>query len=320
MTIRARWVISECGLQSLSSAGITTGWLRAWLHAAGADEVAICLLEAGDWQHDNDDWRLFFATQRELDSVRHSLPSTATHTSFELDNPPRRGSCFRQGRLTSVLLPLGDMAFQRLKYLNLLNDNNPLRPLYVCADEAQTLPLETGLSATLEPPASDALINHSGLLIEEQVITLLREHGLLLRSVESCTGGLITARLCRVPGASDVVDRGWVTYTNAAKQDMAGVPESLIRHYGAVSEPVVRAMAEGCAALGCVSVAVSGIAGPGGGSPDKPVGTVWLAVSMTGQGTVSRCLQLSGARHEIQAQTVVAALQLLLTVVEIKQD
>ncbi|EAU56043.1 CinA family protein [Mariprofundus ferrooxydans] len=316
MTIRARWVISECGLQSLSGAGITTGWLRAWLHTAGADEVTLSLLEAGDWQHENDDWQLFFATESELESVRDSLPSTATQTSFKLDNPLRRGNCFRHGGVISVLMPPGDIAFQRQIYLNLLNDNKPMRPLYVCADETQGLPLETGLSATLEPTTSPALVNHSGLLIEEQVIALLREHALSLRTVESCTGGLIAARLCRVPGASDVVDRGWVTYTNAAKQDMAGVPESLIRQHGAVSEQVVRAMAEGCAALGCVSVAVSGIAGPGGGSPGKPVGTVWIAVSMAGCDSVSRCLQLSGARHEIQAKTVVAALLLLTEAVE----
>jgi len=316
MVKRARWVISEGGLQSLSSAGITTGWLRAWLHAAGADEVGISLLESESWQGESDDWRLFFATATELDSLRSSVSGAADSTSFALDNPLRHGSCYRHGRIITILLPLGDIAFQRLSYLNLLSADRPLCPVYICADEEQSLLLEPGLSASLEATDSSQLLNASGQMIEEQVIALLRQHALLLRTVESCTAGMIAARLCRVPGASDVVDRGWITYTNAAKHDQVGVPESLIHHYGAVSEPVVRAMAEGGAAIGCVSLAVSGIAGPGGGTADKPVGTVWIAVSLAGAGTFSHCLTLCGARHEIQAKTVVAALQLLRSAVE----
>jgi len=313
---RGRWIISESGLQSLAFAGITTGWLRAWLHAAGAEQTAVSLLAAGDWQREPDQWRLFFATENELDGVRATIPDTAQVAFFELDNPARRCSCYRQDGVTSLLLPLGDIVFQRHSYLSLLNETGALQSLSVYADELHPLPLEPGLSASGASADTPHLLNSSGLLIEEQLIALLRRHSLMLRSVESCTAGMIAARLCRVPGASDVFDRGWVTYSNAAKEGQVGVPAALIDQYGAVSEPVVRAMAEGGAVKGSVCVAVSGIAGPGGGSADKPVGTVWIAVSIQGAATSSRCLQLSGARFEIQAKSVVAALQLVLVEVE----
>jgi len=149
-------------------------------------------------------------------------------------------------------------------------------------------------------------------LIEEQAIAALRTHRLSVRTVESCTAGGIAARLCRVPGASDVVDRGWVTYSNQAKQDAVGVKSELIEQYGAVSSEVVAAMAEGGADAAHVCIAVSGVAGPGGGSPDKPVGTVWIAVAGGGLNSTIQCLHFSGSRHEIQTRTVISALHLLL--------
>ncbi|MFQ5519132.1 MAG: CinA family protein, partial [Mariprofundus sp.] len=129
-------------------------------------------------------------------------------------------------------------------------------------------------------------------------------------------GGGIAARLCRMPGASDVLDRAWVTYSNAAKAEEVGVDFDLLEQHGAVSEAVVCAMAEGGADKKHICIAVSGIAGPGGGTDDKPVGTVWIAVAMHGQGTVSQCLNLSGARYEIQSRSVIAVLKLLLTEVK----
>jgi len=319
MVTRARWVISERGLQSLSCAGVTTGWLRAWLHAAGADETDVSLLESANWQDEADDWQLFFATESELKTVHAAVSDAADITVFELDDPVRRGTCYRRERGISILIPLGDIVFQRLLYLRLLTTGQSLRPLYICADEMQPLQLESGISGSLKLPATTALLNNSGLMLEEQVIAVLRRHALLLRTVESCTAGMIAARICRVPGASSVADRGWVTYSNTAKHEQVGVPEQLIQQYGAVSEPVVRAMAAGGAAAGCVSVAVSGIAGPGGGTADKPVGTVWIAVGSAGADINSRCLHLAGARHEIQAKTVVAALQLLISDVTDKE-
>ena len=112
-------------------------------------------------------------------------------------------------------------------------------------------------------------------------LTLAREAGLMIATVESCTGGLVSGALTAIPGSSDVVDRGFVTYSNAAKTALVGVPEALIAEHGAVSEPVARAMAEGGlkAAGAGAAVAITGIAGPGGGTADKPVGLVCFAAA-----------------------------------------
>jgi len=197
-----------------------------------------------------------------------------------------------------------------------LNNGKPLLPLYVRADDSLPFSLEPGLSASLSKPVDGPVLNAAGLLIEEQVIAALRQHKRSIRTAESCTAGGIVARLCRVPGASGVVDKAWVTYSNAAKQEEVGVSATLLQQYGSVSEEVVRAMAEGGADASHICIAVSGIAGPGGGSDEKPVGTVWIAVACAGNATVSRCLHLKGARHEIQSRTVIAALFLLFTEVE----
>ncbi|MHB2166227.1 CinA family protein [Alsobacter sp. R-9] len=120
--------------------------------------------------------------------------------------------------------------------------------------------------------------------LEARVAALLghlRTRGLMVATAESCTGGLVAGALTAIPGSSDVVDRGFVTYSNEAKTDMLGVPAAVIAAHGAVSEPVARAMAEGALARSRagVTVALTGIAGPGGGSPQKPVGLVHLAAA-----------------------------------------
>jgi nicotinamide-nucleotide amidase len=117
------------------------------------------------------------------------------------------------------------------------------------------------------------------LRLAQQIVATAAERGVMIATAESCTGGLVCAALTAVPGSSAVVDRGFVTYSNAAKQQMLGVPEATLIAHGAVSEPTARAMAEGAAAQSnaCVSVSVTGIAGPGGGGPDKPVGLVHFA-------------------------------------------
>lgn len=116
----------------------------------------------------------------------------------------------------------------------------------------------------------------------------LRTLGLKAATAKSCTGGLVAAALTAIPGSSDVVDRGFVTYSNAAKTEMLGVPAPLIAAHGAVSEPVARAMAEGAIAHSDadVAVAITGIAGPGGGSDAKPVGLVHFAAARRGGATV----------------------------------
>jgi nicotinamide-nucleotide amidase len=146
------------------------------------------------------------------------------------------------------------------------------------------------------------------------LLAALRARGIKLATAESCTGGLIAALLTEIPGSSDVVERGFVTYSNEAKTQMLGVPADLIARHGAVSEPVARAMAEG--ALACseaqIAVAVTGVAGPGGGSPEKPVGLVYLAVARKGADTLHLELCVGDiGRGPIRIETVRSALQLV---------
>jgi nicotinamide-nucleotide amidase len=117
--------------------------------------------------------------------------------------------------------------------------------------------------------------------LAQQVITEGASRGLMVATAESCTGGLVAGALTAVAGSSAVVDRGFVTYSNEAKSDLVSVPAGLIALHGAVSEPVARAMAQGAVARSraTVSVAVTGIAGPGGGSDEKPVGLVHFAAA-----------------------------------------
>ena len=150
------------------------------------------------------------------------------------------------------------------------------------------------------------------LNFEPAVLTLadrLRAAGDRLASAESCTGGLIAAACTSVAGSSDWFERGFVTYSNAAKTEMLGVPAALIAAHGAVSEPVARAMAEGALrhADATLAVAVTGIAGPGGAVPGKPVGTVWLAWGRAGA-VQTELLQLAGDRGAVRAATVLRAL------------
>ena len=142
---------------------------------------------------------------------------------------------------------------------------------------------------------------------------VLRARGLMLASAESCTGGLIAAACTELAGSSDWFERGFVTYSNAAKSELLGVPAELIAAHGAVSEPVARAMAEGALARSAaqLSVAVTGIAGPSGGSADKPVGTVWFGWCASGT-THSERQVFSGDRAAVREQTVRRALDGLL--------
>jgi nicotinamide-nucleotide amidase len=150
--------------------------------------------------------------------------------------------------------------------------------------------------------------------LARRVLDLARAAGLTLATVESCTGGLVAGALTAVPGSSDVVDRGFVTYSNAAKTALVGVPAGLIETFGAVSAPVALAMAEGGVAVGGVgaAAAITGIAGPGGGSADKPVGLVHFAVARTGRETI-HCEQRFGdiGRNAVRMASVKLALEML---------
>ncbi|MEQ9638844.1 MAG: CinA family protein [Alphaproteobacteria bacterium] len=138
--------------------------------------------------------------------------------------------------------------------------------------------------------------------------------GKMVATAESCTGGLIAGTLTEVAGSSAVVERGFVTYSNEAKNELLGVPEPMLAEHGAVSEPVARAMAEGALqrSRADLAVAVTGVAGPGGGSDDKPVGLVHLAVAATGQPTAHRKMLYGDiGRTGIRRATVVTALEML---------
>jgi nicotinamide-nucleotide amidase len=141
----------------------------------------------------------------------------------------------------------------------------------------------------------------------------LRARGEKLVAAESCTGGLIAAACTSVAGSSDWFERGFVTYSNEAKNECLGVPATTLQRHGAVSEPVARAMAEGALKVSYAqwSVAVTGIAGPGGAVPGKPVGTVWLAIAHRGEVLIAERLQLDGDRSAVREQTVQRALQQL---------
>lgn len=150
--------------------------------------------------------------------------------------------------------------------------------------------------------------------LARQVIQSAATRGMRIATAESCTGGLVSAALTAVPGSSDVLDRGFVTYSNAAKSELLGVPGRLIDSEGAVSEPVARAMAEGAAARSNVplSVSVTGVAGPGGGSRDKPVGLVhFAAIGPAGVVHAERRFGDLG-REGVRLESVRVALGLLL--------
>ena len=159
------------------------------------------------------------------------------------------------------------------------------------------------------------------LMIDQRIIAdaaalleACRQRGILLATAESCTGGLLAATLTAIPGSSDVVDRAFVTYSNAAKSEMLGVPVWLIERHGAVSEDVARAMVGGALthSPATLAVAITGIAGPGGGTTDKPVGLVHLAAARRDEPVSHERLLLGDiGRNEIRRESVVQALALL---------
>ncbi len=145
------------------------------------------------------------------------------------------------------------------------------------------------------------------------VLEACRRQGLRLATAESCTGGLVVACLTEIPGSSEVVDRGYVTYSNRAKEEVLGVRRDSLVRFGAVSERVAREMAEGALARSGadLTVAVTGIAGPTGGSPEKPVGLVHFAAARAGGLERHRCRRFAGDRQAIRLASVQTALSLL---------
>ncbi len=142
----------------------------------------------------------------------------------------------------------------------------------------------------------------------------LKRNGLMLATVESCTGGWVAQAFTSVPGSSEWFERGFVTYSNISKRELVGVTTATLSHFGAVSEQTARAMAEGALKNSHAQVAlgITGIAGPTGGTPEKPVGTVWFAWAGMNRPTLSRRHLLSGDRQAVRRQAVAIALQGLL--------
>ena len=154
--------------------------------------------------------------------------------------------------------------------------------------------------------------------LAEALLDACRKAEIMLATAESCTGGLIAGALTEIAGSSDVVERGFVTYSNEAKNEMLGVPADMIAVHGAVSEPVARAMAEGALAhsRSQLAIAVTGVAGPGGGTAEKPVGLVHVAVARDGAETHHlECRFGDVGRGPVRMQTVARALRLALDAV-----
>ena len=159
-------------------------------------------------------------------------------------------------------------------------------------------------------------------ILAAQVGELLKAHGMMLATAESCTGGGVAVAVTDIAGSSAWFERGFITYANDAKREMLGVEQDTLQRHGAVSEAVVREMVAGALlhSHAHIALAVSGIAGPGGGSADKPVGTVWFAWGIKGGVCAARLHYLSGNRAEIRAQSVRIALQGVRDMLELSTE
>ncbi|MBA2390527.1 MAG: competence/damage-inducible protein A [Geodermatophilaceae bacterium] len=173
-------------------------------------------------------------------------------------------------------------------------------------------PAYDGLVAALQASYRQRLFSVDGLTVDEIVADALRTQNLTIATAESCTGGLLAGRLTDRAGSSKWVQGGLVVYSNQAKRDLAGVPADLLERVGAVSAEVAEALAEGaCCRLGAdVGVGITGVAGPGGGSPDKPVGLVHLCVVGRSR-RIPRTVVLPGSRADVRARSVTLAMHLL---------
>lgn len=148
------------------------------------------------------------------------------------------------------------------------------------------------------------------MLTEQFLVAFLRRYNMKITTAESCTGGLLAGTIMNVPGASDVYDEGYVTYANRSKRKLLGVKKKTLKEHGAVSKQTAKQMARGAAkaADADVAISVTGIAGPGGGTEEKPVGLVYIGCCVFGKTRVRRCL-LSGERSQIRMQSVEEAMK-----------
>jgi len=195
--------------------------------------------------------------------------------------------------------------------------------LHLTADAASRAEADAALDAAvgeLQAVLGAAIYSTDGRALEAVIGDMLIERRMTIVVAESCSGGLLASRLTDVPGSSAYVERGVVCYSNRAKTELAGVPEALIAEHGAVSEPVADAMASGIRerAGTNVGIGITGIAGPSGGTPDKPVGTVAIAVAV-GDDARARTFQFLGGREMVKFQSAQAAMNMLRLLL-LKQD
>lgn len=344
--IKAHLIISESGRTSLASAGISTGWLCMWIKSAGAEHVEVHALNDTDWEEakgwivviadDVDLMRVALAHGKRISAGSDGKRTILGSDTFSLVNPERMAWFYRHEKSRVILLPAGDVAYQRFAWLEKFNHEQPLLPLLVSTDENVGDALEPGLfgmiATTNIKQHTDGILNDCGYLPEEQLSLLLRKYRMKLCCAESCTSGGVAARISRLPGVSDVLDRGWVTYSNESKQDELGVSPTLLEKHGAVSRQVVEAMAIGCVKNSCTkkggtkksstkkrssanntaAIAISGIAGPDGSTETKTVGTVWIAVRLPGEKPLSKCFHFSGSRTDIQSAATSNSIAMLI--------
>lgn len=192
----------------------------------------------------------------------------------------------------------------------------PQMEIKLSISTASAEPAQRACREQLDALFGDHIIGEGDCTLAEKIIALLRAQGATLATAESCTGGLIASMLTRVPGSSDVFHAGFVTYADHIKASVLGVQPATLEEHGAVSEAVVIEMAKGALerATADYAIAVSGVAGPGGGSPQKPVGTVWLAWASQHAGPMqvhTRCLHWPVERSLFQTMIAAAGLDMI---------
>lgn len=238
-----------------------------------------------------------------------STPSSASPHFFLLPGPPRElKPMFEESVLPSLRRLLGDLPEKDCRIYRVVGLGESAVEEMIGFELSKNQDLEVGYCArpnevdfrligskqlldTLEPRILQTLgknlVSAKGEGIEEWITRRLATMSLTISTAESCTGGLLANRLTNVPGSSKVFHRGFVTYSNESKSDLLGVSQTLLSEHGAVSDPVARAMAEGAlqSANSDFSLALTGVAGPDGGTPEKPVGTVFIAMAQAGKPT-----------------------------------
>ncbi len=309
---RACLLISLAAGNRLATAGLSPGWLAAWMRSAGYAETMLKPLESEVWGQPAGH-RIIIGQAKEVMHIQEKLEAYSDYTLTEATLHSHVFRCRNSGYKT-FLTEVNEVVCRRNRWLSALAGGCAPAPLHVWMGSSDRgMELEPGLYGdTVAPPSGALLLNSEGLLPEEQLLHMLGKRKLRVRFAESCTAGGMCERLSRVAGASDVLDRGWVVYSNQSKQEVLSVPESLLHAHGAVSREAVDAMARAGVDDYTACVAVSGIAGPAGGTPEKPVGTVWIAIALPHSSVVSRLFHFDGARAEVRVKSILAGFAMLI--------